>query len=181
MKSVIVYESMFGNTRRVAEAIAAGLAPFLDATLVNVNDSPVIGHDIELLIVGGPTHVHGMSRDTTRAEAQRWANDPAKELDLEPGAPGIGVREWLGTLAHVPRLVGAFDTRADILELLSGAASVGIQRALLARGGEQVLPHESFVVHGNDDITNAELQRARDWGSRIGGAIVEAATPTGTW
>lgn len=63
MRAVVVYESMYGNTHRIAEAIGAGLdAPF-DVGVVPVAEvSPVVLADAGLVVVGGPTHVHGVSR-----------------------------------------------------------------------------------------------------------------------
>jgi menaquinone-dependent protoporphyrinogen IX oxidase len=158
---------MFGNTRQVAEAIARGLEGSGEVTLVNVNHVLAITSDVDLLVVGGPTHVHGMSREASRLEAQKWSRDPAKSLTLDREAPGTGVREWLDTLASVPAKVAAFDTRADIAELLSGAASRKIEHELVKRGGIAVLPNESFLVHGNEPISSEELRRANQWGAQL--------------
>ena len=65
MRAVVVYESMYGNTRRVADAIGAGLGTVFDVTVVPVSQaSPVVLADADLVVVGGPTHAHGMSRAT---------------------------------------------------------------------------------------------------------------------
>jgi menaquinone-dependent protoporphyrinogen IX oxidase len=158
---------MFGNTRQVAEAIARGLDGSGEVTLVNVNDVLAITSDIDLLVVGGPTHVHGMSREASRLEARKWSLDPEKSLTLDREAPGTGVREWLDTLARVPAKVAAFDTRADIAELLSGAASRKIEHELVKLGGAAALPNESFLVHGNEPISSEELRRANQWGAQL--------------
>jgi menaquinone-dependent protoporphyrinogen IX oxidase len=167
MKTTIVFESMFGNTHHIAEAIAQGLAGSGEVTVVNVNEVAALPADLDLLIVGGPTHVHGMSRPATRKEAEKWAADPAKNLALEPDAPGTGVREWLDQLSSVPPRVAAFDTRADIAEMLSGAASHGIEHQLLELGGMRAVNHESFVVAGNSPVSPGELKRARAWGAEL--------------
>ncbi|WP_394770651.1 flavodoxin family protein [Lacisediminihabitans sp.] len=172
MSIVVVYESMFGNTRQVAEAIADGLGPYGPVTLVNVNDASAkdAAESASLLVVGGPTHVHGMSRQTSRDEAPSWANDPAKKLTLEPLAPGTGVREWIDGLDRVPPLFAAFDTRADIARLLSGAASGRIEHELKARGSHAVLPGASFLVSKDTVLEDGELDRARDWAASVGKA-----------
>ncbi|UVJ41273.1 flavodoxin domain-containing protein [Arthrobacter sp. CJ23] len=62
MHAVVVYESMYGNTRQVAEAIAQGLGASGTAKAVSVAE--VAEDDVaqcDLLVVGGPTHVHGTS------------------------------------------------------------------------------------------------------------------------
>ena len=48
MKALVVYESMFGNTRQIAEAIAPGLAESVDVAAVEVSAATDEA-------VGGPT------------------------------------------------------------------------------------------------------------------------------
>lgn len=178
MRAVIVYESMFGNARRVAEAIREGLSPVDDVALVNVN-SDAIGtvEDADLVIVGAPTHAHSLSTPSSRKEAAEWAADPERRLHLEPGAEGIGVREWLAQLPALPRLYAAFDTRADMIRLFTGAASAPIERKLAERGMQAIVPAESFAVSMHNQLAAGELDRAREWGARI--AEVAAARQIG--
>ena len=63
MRAVIIYESMFGNTHAIADAIAKGLEPLDNVVVVPVVEAgrERLG-DADLLVVGGPTHFHGMSR-----------------------------------------------------------------------------------------------------------------------
>ena len=72
MRAIVVYESMFGHTRAVAEAIGTGLeaAGASEVRVLNVGqaDPPsLVGAD--LVVVGGPTHAWGMSRPSTRKNA----------------------------------------------------------------------------------------------------------------
>ncbi len=62
MRAVIVYESMFGNTHAIADAIGEGLEPKLEVVVVPLAEAgrERLG-DADLLVVGGPTHFHGMS------------------------------------------------------------------------------------------------------------------------
>ncbi len=72
MRAVVVYESMYGNTHHVAEAIGSGLAEGFDVAVVPVAEAgQEMIDDADLVIVGGPTHAHGMSRESTRQEAGR--------------------------------------------------------------------------------------------------------------
>ena len=99
MKAVVVYESMYGNTHLIADAIGEGLRTTGEAVVVSVHDadaSLVAGAD--LMVVGGPTHVHGMSRPTTRDAAVAAADQPESSLTMDPDAEGPGVREWLESL-----------------------------------------------------------------------------------
>ena len=166
MSAVVVYESMFGATRQVAEALARGVGRHTEVTVLNVNAA---GHEFpaaDLVLVGAPTHVHGLSSPSTREEAVRWTKDPERKLTLEQEAPGIGVREWLDGLMGTVGDFVAFDTRADIAEILSGSAAKHIQKALKKAGGHPVSEVESFLVHDNE-MDPEELDRAEALGDRL--------------
>lgn len=62
MKALVVYESMFGNTEQVARAVATGLGRHLDVELVAVANAPDTVSDVDLVVVGGPTHAFSMTR-----------------------------------------------------------------------------------------------------------------------
>jgi flavodoxin len=66
----VVYESMFGNTKSVARAVADGLSERFDVDLRDVSQAPAsdIG-PVDLIVVGGPTHAFSLSRPATRASA----------------------------------------------------------------------------------------------------------------
>jgi flavodoxin len=173
MSAVVVYESMFGATRQVAEALARGLGRHTEVTVLNVNEA---GHEFpvaDLVLVGAPTHVHGLSSPSTREEAVRWTKDPARMLTLEHGAPGIGVREWLDGLTGKAGDFVAFDTRADIAELLSGSAGKHIQKALKKAGGHPYSEVESFLVHDNE-LDPEDLDRAEALGDRFAAELLKS-------
>ena len=161
MNAVIVYESMFGGTRRIAEAVAMGLSPRYSVSLVGVGEaSSTVATDF--LIVGAPTHAGGLSSYTTREEAAEWSRDPERHLMLEPEAGGIGVREWLDDLDKISVPFAAFDTRGDAMRLMTGSAATHIDRKLRELGGRSVADPESFRVHENSLIDD-ELSRAVKW------------------
>ncbi|MFL6114535.1 MAG: flavodoxin family protein [Catenulispora sp.] len=63
MRALVVYESMYGNTRAVAEAVASGLRPAYETEVKPAVDIGAADVDrADLLVVGGPTHVHGLPR-----------------------------------------------------------------------------------------------------------------------
>jgi len=67
MKITIVYESMFGNTRKVAQAISDGVREaHPDADVSVGRASPELIRSTDLLIVGGPTHLCRMTTDSSR-------------------------------------------------------------------------------------------------------------------
>ena len=173
MSIVVVFESMFGNTRQIAAAIAEGLAPYGAVASFTVNDAEATdaAESADLLVVGGPTHVHGMSRPASREEARNWVNDPAKKVTLEPTAPGTGVREWIDGLEKVPAQCAAFDTRMDVARILSGAASGHIEHELTKRGSRAIVPAASFLVSKETVLEDGELARAHAWGVSVGEAI----------
>jgi flavodoxin len=79
MRAVVVYESMYGNTHQVAEAIGAGLGGAFEVSVVPVSKAgPAVLADADLVVVGGPTHLHAMSRAAT----------PPRRPPSTPGCPG---------------------------------------------------------------------------------------------
>jgi hypothetical protein len=172
MKTLVVYESMFGNTRRIAESIRDGASTHGAAEAVNVNHVTT-GHLglVDLLIVGGPTHVHGMSRQPTRDGALLQVTP---DLPLEADAPGTGVREWLELLHCTTRLGAAFDTRVDMAAWITGSASEGIGRAMKHHGISLVIHPESFFVTDETELESGEESRARAWGEQVSQAALSA-------
>lgn len=156
MHALIVVESCFGNTFRIAEAIADGLrSAGAEVTVTEAAADPVVdGHD--LVCVGAPTHNMGLPSDRSRAQAsQRGAT-----------VPTTGVAEWL---AADPRLAGvrtaAFDTALP--SAFSGSAAKQIARRLRAARAS-VEGRESFTVGGSPvDLAAGELDRARAWGATL--------------
>lgn len=175
MNVVIVYESLFGNTRLVAEAIASGAKeadPVATVRAYTVSElEPEEALDADVVIVGGPTHLLGMSRSSSRRRAFELAGKQASTeagVTTEPGAPGPGVREWLKTLpmARPRRSAAAFDTRLP--SPLAGGAARGIARRLLRHGYQLAAKPEGFVVEGTQGpLRDGDLDRARAWGAEV--------------
>jgi flavodoxin-like protein len=165
VKIVVAYESMYGNTRQVAEAIAEGLGK---AEVVGVNDgeSGVAG-EADVLIAGGPTHMHGMATTMSRKGTGQAAEEEGTEL--EPGAvDGPGLRKWLADRNGDGKRAAAFDTRIDKSPMLTGAASRGIAKRLRKAGYELVADPESFFVEDSEGpLADGELERARAWGASL--------------
>lgn len=168
MNALIVYESMFGNTRTIAEAIAHGLRDAgVDVSLTLAYDAPADLSDYSLVIVGAPTHAHSLPRAKSRSEAVAWAADPTKNLALEPMAQATGVREWLERVMLVgnPRFA-VFSTRADIPSIFSGDACKAIAKGL-GRRLAQVDDHADFLVGLDNRLRDGEETRAREWASTL--------------
>ena len=167
MRTLIVHESMFGNTEAVAEAIAEGLrgtgqhlGDAADVDVVRVAQAPgVIGDDIALLVVGGPTHAFSMTRAKTRADA------------VAKGATGdetTGIREWIEHVRPRPGLpVVTFDTRVHV-KLLPGSAAKQAASALSKHGFSRAERGETFWVDGTEGpLPESEIVRAREWGAEL--------------
>jgi hypothetical protein len=172
MRAVVVYESMYGTTHLIADAIGAGLGTAFDVRVVAVSQAAadvVAGAD--LVLVGGPTHVHGLSRASTRKAAVQAADKPAGGLAVEPDALGPGLREWFGSLARYPARAAAFDTRMRGPAALTGRASKGVTRLLREHGFDVVAEPESFLVTKQDRLEPHERDRARDWGAKLAASI----------
>ena len=169
MRAVVVYESMYGNTRLIAEAIADGLRPAADvrtACVLHIDENVLDG--VDLVVVGGPTHAWSMSRPSTRSGASLNVHKPDSDLVLEPGADsGDGVREWLAKLEQVHARAAAFDTRINSPVLVTGRASKGISRQLSRAGMTVVAPPESFLVDKKSHLVPGEVERATAWGGRL--------------
>ncbi|HET7137960.1 MAG TPA: hypothetical protein VFI04_06365 [Gaiellaceae bacterium] len=156
MNAAVVYESSFGNTRALAEAIAGAL----DARVYSVDDEPPELDGLDLLVVGAPTHVHGLSG----ARSRQAARDQGAQ-----GTPGIGAREWLERMPEASGLpAAAFDTRPDKAAFLTGSAARGIAKRLERHGCSLASEPESFFVEGTPGpLAEGEMERAAAWGKSL--------------
>ena len=170
--ALVVYESMFGNTKQIAEAVADGLRGALTVKVVEVGSAPVgLSDEVALLVVGGPTHAFSMSRPSTRADA-------VKQGAPEGAAAGAGLREWVEQIGKgaVRPPVAAFDTKVKKPRLPGSAARAALTR--LRRAHFPVLTAaENFYVDGTrGPLVEGEPDRARDWGAKCAAAMSQVRT-----
>ena len=176
MRAVVVYESMYGNTHLIADAVAEGLASIGPVEVVPVGgatDAVLAGAD--LLVVGGPTHVHGMSSAMSRKGALADAAKPEKDLHLDPDAEGPGLRDWFETADGLPERAAAFDTRMPGSPALTGRASKGIAKRLHHHGCRLVADPVSFLVTKDNHLVDDEREHARAWGAELAAAVTASA------
>jgi flavodoxin len=160
MKAMVVYDSGFGNTEKIAQAIGQGLGSPEDVKVVQVGDvKPEQLAGIPLLIVGSPTQKFSPTGATTSFLKRIPQN----------GLQGVKV--------------AAFDTRFPVSEIervrvlaffvkIFGYAAKPIADRLEKKGGELVIPPEGFFVEGTEGpLQEGELERAADWAKQI----IEAA------
>lgn len=139
MHSLVVYDSLFGNTQKVAEKIAQTLK----AKSVRVSEfKPELLKDVTLLVVGCPI--------------QGW----------RPSQPML---DFLGTLKEGSlrgKNIAAFDTRIKIF--FSGSASDKISDALENLGGNVIIAPANFIVKGKEGpLLDGELDKASAWAAEI--------------
>lgn len=171
MRAVVVYESMYGNTHTIANSIADGLRATHEVTVVPVSEaSGQLIAEADLLIVGGPTHVHGLSSRSSRRTARQAAAKDGSQLRLDPHAGGMGLRDWLNALDRGSGLAAAFDTRINGLSVFTGRASHAISRLLKRHGYRLVVAPDSFLVSPQSTLLDGEAGRARRWGMTVGAA-----------
>lgn len=173
MNTLVVHESHFGNTRTVAEAIADGIADGVASEegaghegrveVVDVTRAPDrLAADVDLLVVGAPTHAFSMSRASTRRDARAQGADPGHEAR--------GVREWLETLTPTGELpdIATFDTRVTTVRKLPGSAARAAGRSVVRHHLGKVVGSASFFVEdSHGPLADGELDRARDWGRAL--------------
>jgi len=151
VKALVVYDSVFGNTEKVAQAIGDALG----AQTLRVGDvKPEYLADLDVLIVGSPTQAF-------------QALKPVKTfLKNIPAGALKGVK------------VAAFDTRMDVKEVnnsvltlfvkIFGYAAEPMATRLAKKGGVQAMPPAGFFVDGSEGpLKDGELERAAEWARQI--------------
>jgi flavodoxin len=162
--AVVVYESLFGDAEKIARAVADGLRAHLDTDVVAAKDAPPdLGDDLRLLVVGGPNHVTGMPKPSTRQGAVKQG------ANVDDTATGL--HEWLDR-AHALGGVAAaaFDTRMDHPRIITAMdhASRTEEKLLHKLGATLAAPAEHFfVVDAHGPLRDGEEDRARQWGAAL--------------
>jgi len=144
MRIFVVYDSVYGNTEKIAKAISASLAGEVRVVAMSEADPTVLSAS-DLLIVGSPTHG---GRPT-----------PATQ----------GFLDGIPELAAKGMKAAAFDTRLPgRFAAIFGYAADRIAESLKGKGCEIGLPPEAFYVKGKKGpLREGELERASGWAKRI--------------
>jgi flavodoxin len=146
MKILIVYDSVYGNTEKIAKAVAGALTPSGDVKVLRAGEAnPSELESIDLLIVGSPT---------------------------QGGRPTPAIKEFLDKIpANALNNVGvaAFDTRMKSrFATLFGYAAGRIADSLKGKGGHPAALPEGFIVGGREGpLKEEELERAAVWAKGI--------------
>jgi flavodoxin len=151
MKSLVIFTTMYGNTEKIARAVAGALK----AEVLSVQEASLEKlSGVELLVVSSPTQAFNML-----PAMKTWLKSLPK-----------------GSLSGIK--VAACDTRMDVkkvknafltfMESIFGYAAEKIGKALVAKGGIQLVKPEGFFVDGSEGpITTGELERATAWAGKL--------------
>ncbi|MGV1036938.1 MAG: flavodoxin domain-containing protein [Candidatus Nanopelagicales bacterium] len=188
MHTVVVYESMYGNSHRVADVVGDELR---DAGPVEVVPVSAATNDLiagaDLVVVGGPTHVHTMSSSKTRAAAQTQAPGSVQKhgpepLPMDQHWQDPGLRDWFKVLPQADgQSAAAFDTRFDARALLTGRASKLIARKLAKHDFTLIAEPESFLVDKQTRLLDSEVERAAHWARGLRTAMEAEHGAAGSW
>jgi hypothetical protein len=173
-RALVVYESMWGNTAQIAEAISDGLGTSVDVSVVEVSQAPPAPDaDITLVVTGGPTHAFSMTRASTRADALRQG--------ASQHAADLGLREWLTGLPERPpgQQLVTFDTRVNKVRHLPGSAAKSAGRVARQHGYPKFAPSVSFYVADvSGPLLDGEKTRATEWGRQLAARLSTSASGT---
>jgi len=144
MRVLIVYDSVYKNTEKIAKAIGGAITG--EVKVLRVDEAnPSELKTIDLFIIGSPT---------------------------QGGRPTPAIRDFLNKVPE-PSLKGikvaAFDTRIPTkLVGVFGYAAGRIADNLKGKGGTLVASPEGFFVKGTKGpLREGELERAADWAKGI--------------
>ena len=154
MNTLVLYDSQYGDTEGIAQAIANTVGEFGEARAVRLDPAqPVELQGLDLFIVGCPT--------------QGWRPTPAIQSFLKEVSS-----EEIGGMA-----VACFDTRFRLPRFMSGSAAKVMAGKLREKGVPSLVRPESFFVKGTEGpLREGELERASMWARQIV-EEVEASRP----
>ena len=141
MNALVIYDTQYGNTKQIAQAIADVLGDKAQVRTIPAGEASIVDlNAADFMAVGGPTQGHG----ATPAIKNLFENIADNTLQ---GTPAI-----------------AFDTRLHWPGWLSGMASNQIAKELQRIGCQLLVPNESFFVSGGEGpLVEDELERAANW------------------
>jgi Flavodoxin domain len=164
MHAIVVYESVWGNTAAIAQAIAEGLGPDVHAHPTD----EVPGDDLaeaDLIVAGAP--VFGF-RLPTEGVRERILRDEA-DAPTPPNLSHPSLRSWLDALPIGHGRSAAFETR--IWWSPRGATGT-IEKRLSRLGYPPVANAAKFIVRDKyGPLREGELERARAWGRELRSAV----------
>ncbi len=159
MSILILYDSFFGNTEQIAQAVGQALGSLGQVETLRINQvTPDRLAGSALVVMGSPTRAFRPSKGVTEFLKSIPAN----------GLKGVKVAAF-DTRMHVRDVNNALLTA---LVKIFGYAAGPIAKTLVKKGGSLVVPAEGFFVKGSEGpLKEGERERAAAWGRTIGKAI----------
>jgi len=163
MHAVVVYESHWGNTRAVAEAIADGIGEGARALDTDAATAPILA-DAELVVAGAPVMAFTLPREGVQTQLAGDIKAPRPADITHPL-----LRSWLDQMPEGHGWAAAFETR--VWWSPRGATGI-IQSKLEHAGYRRLTKAERFIVSGGyGPLRDGELDRARAWGAGLAEAV----------
>ena len=160
MNALVVYESLWGNTRAVAEAVAAGLGNGA-AVASTASAATERVSQVDLLVAGAPILAFHLPTDPVRHSIESNPRDAAHHPDLSHPS----MKAWLETVPAGPRFGASYETR---LKRTLGSSAKSIAQSLESRGYRMLARPERFIVTGRyGPLLDGELEHARAWGEEL--------------
>ncbi len=157
MKALVIYDSVFGNTEKVAQSVGKALGSPKEAQVVRVTDANIDQlKGLDLLIVASPTRGFQATEPTTKF---------LKSIP-ENGLQGMRVSAFDTRIS--PEKIGSPIFRFIVTK--GGYADKRIAKLLVQKGGQLVEPTGGFFVEESEGpLTEGELERAAEWAKKIKG------------
>jgi flavodoxin len=143
MRSVVIYDSLYGNTKQVAEVMAKELGADI-FSVEKIQEIDLAAY--EIVVIGSPTH---------------------------GGRPTPAIHSWLNawTVGAAVKKVVCFDTRMNektvswwltLLMKLIGYAADKMKAMVISRGAAEVVTAGFLVTDKEGPLAKGELTRARN-------------------
>jgi hypothetical protein len=159
MKTIVVYESHWGNTAAVARAIAEGIGPETRAlSTAEATGEAIAGAD--LIVAGAPLLGFSLPTESmVKGLASNVGGNPTPDLSHP------SMRAWLEALPKGAGRAAGFETR---IWWSPGSAAKTILDKLGAAGYQPAAKPQRFVVKGKyGPLRDGELERAKAWGAEL--------------
>jgi len=168
MKTVVVYESHWGNTAAIARAIADGIGEGAVAlTTDEATEAALEG--VDLIVAGAPVMAFRLPTDAILGRMAADEHHPGADLSH------ASMREWLDLMPRGRGRGAAFETR---LWWSPGGATGAIEKGLATAGYRPIVKGRKFVVTGGQGpLREGELDAAQTWGAELRRALAAELVP----
>ncbi len=155
MKTIVVYDSVFGNTKKVAETIGETIGDLGEVETIQINQLTLEKlKTAQLLIIGSPTR------------------------GFEPTKPVANSLKEIKHQIYPDLKIAVFDTRMDIVKVnnkvltffvkFRGYAVDSMEKIILKNGFTVFHPGMGFFVEESEGpVTTGEFEKAQTWATSV--------------